>query len=146
MRPSAVTTSAPIRLSQASPWVRISHPIPPPSVRPPTPVVEISPPVVARACAWVAASTSAHVAPPCARATRRVGSTSTRLIPERSITSPPSQTERPAALWPPPRTATGSPWARAKTTAFRTSSVLAQRAIAAGQRSIIPFHTRRASS
>ena len=37
-RPSAVTTSAPTRLSQARPCLRISQPMPPPSVKPPTPV------------------------------------------------------------------------------------------------------------
>ena len=46
-RPSAVTTSAATRLSQASPNLRIVQPMPPPSVNPATPVVETSPPVVA---------------------------------------------------------------------------------------------------
>src|SRR5947209_4734583 len=39
-QPSAVTTSAPTRLSQARPCLRISQPIPPPSVKPATPAVE----------------------------------------------------------------------------------------------------------
>ena len=47
-RPSAVTTSAATRLSQARPCLRSSQPEPPPSVRPATPVVETRPPVVAR--------------------------------------------------------------------------------------------------
>jgi hypothetical protein len=45
--PSAVTTSAEIRLSQDRPSPRARCPMPPPSVSPPTPVVEMIPPVVA---------------------------------------------------------------------------------------------------
>ena len=63
-RPSAVTTSAPTRLSHASPCLRISEPMPPPRVSPATPVEEMRPPVVARPCACVSWSTSAHTAPP----------------------------------------------------------------------------------
>src|SRR5258707_2041995 len=43
--PSAVTTLTESRLSQARPCLRTSHPKPPPSVRPGTPVEEIYPPV-----------------------------------------------------------------------------------------------------
>ena len=39
-RPSAVTRSTEMRLSQASPKARSVHPEPPPSVRPATPVLE----------------------------------------------------------------------------------------------------------
>ena len=46
--PSAVTSSTPTRLSDASPCFAISQPSPPPSVSPAMPVVEIAPPVVAR--------------------------------------------------------------------------------------------------
>ena len=52
--PSAVTTSAASRLSQVRPYLRISQPMPPPSVRPAMPVWEICPPVTARPWAWVA--------------------------------------------------------------------------------------------
>src|SRR5436190_1337427 len=45
-RPSAVTTSAAMRLSHDRPYLRARYPMPPPNVRPPTPVVEITPPVV----------------------------------------------------------------------------------------------------
>src|SRR3954469_14325370 len=45
---SAVTTSAPTRLSAARPYLRINQPIPPPRVNPPTPVPE-GPPAAARA-------------------------------------------------------------------------------------------------
>ena len=62
------------------------------------------------------------------------------------MTMPPSQTARPAALCPPPRTATSRPCARATLTALTTSSVPAQRTISAGERSIMPFQTLRASS
>ena len=104
-RPSAVTTSAPTRLSQARPYLRISQPMPPPRVKPPTPVVETRPPVVARPYAWVSWSTSAQTAPPPTVARRASGSTRTPFIGERSITIPSSTVENPATLWPPPRTA-----------------------------------------
>ncbi len=45
--PLATTTSYESVLSQASPHRPISHPTPPPRVSPATPVLEISPPVVA---------------------------------------------------------------------------------------------------
>src|SRR5882724_10965813 len=63
-RPSAATTSAAMRLSQARPWRPRSQPMPPESVRPTTPVAEIKPPGVARPKGVVAASTSSQVAPP----------------------------------------------------------------------------------
>ena len=48
VRPSAVTRSTDSRLSHESPKRRVSHPKPPPSVRPAMPVVEMTPPGVAR--------------------------------------------------------------------------------------------------
>ncbi len=87
-RPSASTSSTDSRLSQARPNFRSSHPDPPPSVRPPTPVVEIRPPVVATPCAWVAPSTAPHVAPPPTTATRASGEIVTELILRRSSTTP----------------------------------------------------------
>lgn len=62
------------------------------------------------------------------------------------MTIPPSHTECPAMLCPPPRTATSRPLLRAKLTAATTSGVLVQRAISAGRRSMVPFQMRRASS
>ena len=53
-RPSASTTSASIRLSMLRPYLRERLPMPPPRVRPPTPVVEITPLGAARPKAWVA--------------------------------------------------------------------------------------------
>ena len=53
-RPSAVTTSAEIRLSQESPYLRERWPKPPPRVSPETPVVEMTPPGVAMPKAWEA--------------------------------------------------------------------------------------------
>ena len=47
--------------------------MPPPRVSPPTPVVEMIPPVVARPCAPVASLKPPHVTPPPARAVRPVG-------------------------------------------------------------------------
>jgi hypothetical protein len=90
------------------------------------------PAVVARPWRWVAASNSPFSAPAPARARRRRGSTRTWLSPRRSITSPPSQTARPATPWPPARTAIGRPWARPKPTAVTTSAVSWQQAIIAG--------------
>ena len=96
IRPSAVTTSAATRLSALKPALRLSHPMPPPSVRPPMPVWLTKPPTVARPCAWVAASTSAQVAPPPQTARRAAGSTVTWFMRLRSSISPPSQTANPA--------------------------------------------------
>ena len=72
-RPSAVTTSAATRLSQARPNFRIVQPMPPPSVKPATPVEETRPPVVARPWACVSWSTSAQTAPPPTVARRACG-------------------------------------------------------------------------
>ena len=63
-RPSAVTTSAPTRLSEERPARRVSQPRPPPRVRPATPVWLMKPPGTASPCSCVAASSSAHVVPP----------------------------------------------------------------------------------
>jgi hypothetical protein len=60
--PSALTSSTASRLSQARPCLRSSHPEPPPSVSPATPVVDTRPPVVARSYGWVARSNCDHVA------------------------------------------------------------------------------------
>jgi hypothetical protein len=53
-RPSARTISAPIRLSMERPNLRVRYPSPPPSVSPPTPVVENRPLGVASPKACVA--------------------------------------------------------------------------------------------
>ena len=58
-----------------SPCLRMSQPMPPPRLRPPTPVWPTMPPVVARPCACVSWSTSPHRAPPWTRAVRSTGST-----------------------------------------------------------------------
>ena len=98
--------------------VRISQPMPPPSVSPAMPVVETTPPVVARPNACVSRSNSPQVRPASARARAprrdRRGCPSSR---DRSIIRPPSQTPLPAALWPPPRTDSSSSCSRAKLTA-----------------------------
>src|SRR5579875_2860763 len=70
--------------------------------------------LVTSPCACVARSNSRRVSPGCARAMRRVRSTWIAFIRERSMTTPSSQTDRPAWLCPPERTATGSPCVRAK--------------------------------
>ena len=105
IRPSAVTTSAPTRLSHERPRPRVRYPMPPPRVRPATPVVETTPPVVASPYACVAWLKSPHVAPPPARAVFLAGSTNTLFRSERSRATPSSQVPNPGTLWPPPRTA-----------------------------------------
>jgi hypothetical protein len=102
--------------------------------------------VVASPRACVAASKSASVQPPPARATRRATSTSTVFIGEQSMTRPPSQVALPAKPCPPPRTAIGRPPARATSSARVTSVASAQRTTAAGRRSWSAFQTARASS
>ena len=89
MRPSAVTTSALSKLSQAKPKLRSSHPLPDPRERPPTPVVETRPPVTARPCSWVAASTTPQVAPPPTRAVLDSGSTRDLVEPSQVDAQPP---------------------------------------------------------
>jgi hypothetical protein len=59
---------------------------------------------------------------------------------------PPSQTECPGMLWPPPRTATGSSLRRANLTAADTSVADLQRAMNAGRRSMARFQGRRVRS
>ncbi|RYF01262.1 MAG: hypothetical protein EOO78_10845, partial [Oxalobacteraceae bacterium] len=110
------------------------------------PVVELMPVGVASPYAWVSWSKSRSVAPPPARARRASGSTRTARMADRSMTSPSSHKALPAMLWPPPRTASGRPWLRAKATAASTSAVPLQRAMKAGRRSIIAFQMLRASS
>ena len=61
--------------------------MPPPSVSPPTPVVEMMPDGVARPCSPVAASTSAHVQPPPTRTVSVAASTTTSFMPLRSMTT-----------------------------------------------------------
>ncbi len=73
--PSAVTASISITLSHDGPYLRTSHPTPPPSVSPPIPVFETTPNGTASPCTWLSRSTSPNVAPPCARTFCAVGST-----------------------------------------------------------------------
>jgi hypothetical protein len=144
--PSAVTTRAARSASAARPSLRSSQPEPEPSVKPATPTDGIRAPVTASPCAWVAASSSRHVAPPWTRAQRRAGSTYTARMRVRSITSAPSPTANPPGACPPPRTVTGSSRSRAWRSAEATSCAPAQRAIIAGMWWTAAFWTVRASS
>ena len=101
-RPSAVTTSAPIRLSQVKPSFRSSQPLPLPRARPAMPVSGTRPPVTASPCSWVAASNSPQLSPASARTVRAAGSTSMPFMPRMSTTSPPSTTAAPVTPCPPP--------------------------------------------
>ena len=96
--PSASTISAASRLSIVSPHLRVRWPRPPPSVSPPTPVVEMIPLGVARPCSLVAASTSPQVRRRRPRTVRASGSTSTPFSGERSITTPSSHGPEPGAV------------------------------------------------
>lgn len=120
--------------------------MPPPRVRPATPVVEINPPVLARPCAAVDASKSAQVAPGSTLAVRAVASTVTPRMRDRSMTTPSSQTQNPATLCPPARTDSGQPAVRARLIAATMSSAEWHCAIKAGRASTMPFHTARAVS
>ena len=62
------------------------------------PVVEMTPPGVAKPIACVSWSKSPHVTPPCARTVPVAGSARTPFMSERSITMPSSQVPFPAAL------------------------------------------------
>src|SRR6185436_15035252 len=145
-RPSAVTSSTLRRLSTAMPYLPMSHPRPPPRVRPATPVDEITPPVLASPCSCVSRLYSFHVAPPWTRAVLFLTSTCMPFISDRSISSPPSIVPRPATLWPPPLMATSKPLSRASVTASTISAVLRACAISAGRLSMSPLWTRRPSS
>ena len=69
------------------------------------------------------------------------GSTHTPRISDMSSISPPSQTARPAMLWPPPLIDSGRPCSRAALTPAMTSATPRQRTMSAGRRSIIAFQT-----
>ena len=129
-----------------SPCFLISHPIPPPSVNPERPVWVTIPPGTASPKACVSRSSSPISTPACARTVCASGSTRMPFIGPRSMTTPPSQTDSPGKLWPPPRTAVSRPVRRANLSAEMTSATPAQRAISAGKRSIDPFQTLRCSS
>src|SRR6478672_4941272 len=122
------------------------QPIPPPSVRPATPVCVTMPDGTARPNAWVSRSSSPSSTPACTLAVRFSGSTRTPFIGERSIINASSATESPGNECPPLRTATGNPVLRPNLTAEITSATPAQRAISAGWRSIEPFQILRCSS
>ena len=73
--PSAVTTSQERRASIERPNGRIRWPIPPPRVRPPTPVWLTNPPGAARPKAWLSRSRCELRQPPSQRIVRPIGST-----------------------------------------------------------------------
>ena len=120
--------------------------MPPPRVSPPTPVVEMMPPVVASPNGYAAAFRSPQVAPPETRAVRASGSTRTPRMADRSMTTPPSHVPKPGTLWPPPRTATVIALSAAKRTAVITSPALTGWTMTAGRLSIMPLRTARATS
>ena len=120
--------------------------MPPPRVKPDTPVVEIRPPVAASPKACVSASRSCHSSPGWATTRRVAGSTRAPFIIDRSMTMP-SVVEKPGIECEPPRTAISRPSLRASSMALMTSAVPAQRTTSAGWTSSnIPFQILRASS
>ena len=131
--PSASTTSTSSRLSIVSPCLRVRWPRPPPSVRPPTPVVEMIPLGVASPNSCVARSTSPQVQPPATRTVARCGidvDPAHRREVEHDAVVAHAETRRRCVRRRAPRA--GSPCSRAKRMVRATSSVLAQRAISAG--------------
>jgi len=110
------------------------------------PVLETTPNVVARPNACVSRSNSPNVRPVSARTVRRAGSTRMPFIVERSIMRPPSQTDLPATLWPPPRTETRRSCSLAKRTQAMASATPVHRATIAGRRSIMALGMVRAAS
>ena len=129
---SAVTICADNKLSMDIPYFRMSQPTPPPSARPPIPVLDTIPYGTASPKTCVSLSMSPRVAPPCTRTVRVLSSTKTDLIRERSITKPSSQSARPPTLCPPPRIAVTRLFARPKWTAAITSATPEHRAITFG--------------
>ena len=127
--------------------LRASQPMPPPRVRPPTPVCETLPAVVASPWGWVP-----RRAPPAGRrpAPTRAGARTGRRAPRPSASG--RSSARPRARPARPRCARRSgrrspaPRSRALAIAATTSSASRQRATSAGRRSTIAFHTRRDSS
>ena len=144
--PSAVTRSTRRSLSTERPCLRMIQPIPPPSVKPATPVCVTMPEGAASPNGCVSRSSSPSSTPACTRAVRSAGSTRTPFSGDRSITNASSAIDRPGKLWPPLRIVVGTPFVRAHLTAEMTSATPAQRAINAGRRSIDPFQILRASS
>ena len=121
--------------------------MPPPSVKPATPVVEMRPPVDARPNACASASKSFQSRPGCTTARRAAGSTRTPRMPDRSMTIPPSTVEKPGIECAPERTAISSPSLRAVVTARATSAAPAHLTITAGRVvSNMPFQIGAASS
>ena len=121
--------------------------MPPPSVSPPTPVVEMTPHGTASPCSCVAASTSPHVAPPPTRTVRAPASTDTELhqrqVDDDAVVDAPEAAAVVAAAADRERHAVLAREARSRA---RRRPALAQRAISAGRLSIIALNSARASS
>ena len=104
------------------PHLRVRWPMPPPRLRPPTPVVEMMPAGTACPYSCVALSTSRQSAPPPTLTVCGFASTCTCFMRAMSMTRPSSQMPRPPALWPPPRMATGMPRSTPACTQATTSA------------------------
>ena len=117
-RPSARTTSAPIRRSEVTPYFRPRIPSPPPSVRPAIPTEGQVPAGMARPCSCNASYTSPSDAPAPILAT--APSTDTDRIGETSISRPPVE-DPPAKLCPPLRVACSRPCRRTNARVWTTS-------------------------
>ena len=146
-RPSAVTTSADSRLSQVSPYLRCSQPMPPPSVSPAIPVVETAPPVVASPNACVSRSNSPQVRPAWAWARPGAG-VDPHALHRRQVDDDAVVADRlPGDVVPAAADRDRQVRARCRTaSAASTSATPVQRAITAGRLSIMPLCTLRAVS
>ena len=100
----------------------------------------------AKAWAWVAASRSPKVAPGSTRTVWESGSTSTVFMALNEIIKPPSPTAFPAMLWPAPKMESRTPCSAANFTDSLTSPSARQTTMRSGRRSIMAFHSDRASS
>ena len=137
-RPSARTTSAETRLSLVRPHFLVKCPMPPPRVKPPTPVVEIIPLGAARPKGCVAWSTSPQMQPAPA-VTVPFGRIDSCVFDSRQIDyQASSQTPRPGRYVR--RSNRHSiPCSCPKFTDEITSPTSAQRTIRRGRRSIMPL-------
>ena len=121
----------------------MSHPSPPPRVRPAMPVLETAP--RSRPGRAGVSRQLPHRTPPWARAVCAPGSTRMSFIRARSIMRPPSSRATGQRV-PAPRTDTSSPASPARRTASATSAVPGTAAMSEGRLLINPLWIRRASS
>ncbi len=145
-RPSAVTTSTARRQSIASPSFRWRRPMPPPRVRPATPVCETVPAVQASPTAWAASSSSASSTPPLQLSDAPDGVYGDAAHPGEVDDHPVVAGGVPGEAVPAAADGDLQALVAGERQATATSSALVGRRMPAGRRSIMPFHTARDAS